>query len=127
MDSRWGIAAALRNDSSARWQLSNSDDDFVADCAPQTDAYKKISCIEEIIRQSDNHLGKPIEAWHFTDILYFQRIYFVSHIFCLSGYNRDVFAGQQIKTNGKERDTRALIKAEVVQGCERERIAHEGN
>ncbi len=68
-----------------------------------------------------------IEARNFTDILYFQRICFVPNVFCLSSNNGEVFAGQQIKTNGKERDTRALIKAEVVQGCERERIAHEGN
>ena len=42
--------------SKANCQLSNSDDDFVANCAPQADAYKKISSIEEIVGQSDNHL-----------------------------------------------------------------------
>ena len=47
------------------------------------------------------------------------------NIFCLSGYNGDVFAGQQFQTNGKERDARALIQAEVVDGCQRERIAQE--
>jgi len=46
-------------------------------------------------------------------------------ILCLSGYDRDVFARQEFQTRGKERDARSLIKAEVIDGREREGIAQE--
>src|ERR1051325_3027324 len=51
----------------------------------------------------------------------------MTRIFCLSGENRIVFAGQQLQTNYKQCDARALIEAEILNIKEVERLWHKPN